>query len=694
MRIRGRYQWAASYAVSGAIVLIVTGLTWFFYEQETREFELELQRSSVQAEIDKIARNLEFSIARNANALDAIATYVSLQPDLSKLEVEAYARRTFLRNPEFKLVALAPDLVVSHVYPLEGNQAVVGLDYNKVPDQLEAVEKAVQSPNVVIAGPVNLVQGGQALIARKSVRTVDFGAFGPRLWGIISLVIDIDKILASSGINDAPFEIGLRGKDGFGSSGDMILGQSAIFGKEPVRARVELPTGHWMLAGVTTGGWAVPPQAYLKERIGFALSGLLALTLIWGVMRLVQLRMRADVRLKAAMNSIRDGFAYYDSDDRLVICNERYKEIYALSARAMVPGAKFEDIIRFGIKKGQYAEAIGREEEFLKERMKAHRDGQRDQEQKLEDGRWLRIAESRTPDGGTVGFRVDITELKNAREAAEQANRAKSEFLDVMSHELRTPLTVVLGGTPFLCRPELLPAATKLFNSLESKGEDAAEIKEEVDALLSSLKSLAGKVERSAKHLLTLINDVLDYSKLEAGRMDLKAQPLNLGDIVADLVDEFAPKAEKNGLYLDNEVDDLFVDADELKLRQVLINIVGNALKFTEDGGVKISADDRGRMVKVSITDTGCGIPEDRVDLVFNKFSQLDSGSARKAGGTGLGMAISKKIVEMHGGEITLNSKVGVGSTFTFTLPRAQGDIDGHDDDDASMALEAKQLRA
>lgn len=672
MKLRGKYLWAASYLGAGAIVCCLAAALWILYEREARVFERDKLRASVQAEIDLIAQSVESSITRNSNALDALATYVSLEPDIDRAKFEAYARRSFMRNSEFKLVALAPDLIVSNVFPLEGNQAVVGLDYRTIPAQLAAVNKAVAADEVIIAGPVDLVQGGQALIARKSVSTSDFGSFGPRLWGIVSLVLDIDMILDSAGVNEVTFNIALRGKDGLGSGGGMIRGEPAVFANDPVGVTVALPHGSWFIAGVPQGGWELPASTFFEARLGFALSAVLAVIIIWSVMRLVQLRWRADARLSAAIDSIDDGFAYYDSDDRLVICNAKYKEIYSISAEAMRPGAKFEDIIQFGIAHGQYPEAIGREKEFFQERMRAHRSGDIDIEQKLGNGRWLKISESRTPDGGKVGFRVDITELKNAMEAAEQANQAKSEFLDVMSHELRTPLTVVLGGTPFLCKPELLPAATKLFNSLEAKGEEAEDIKVEVEALLGSLKSLAGKVERSAKHLLTLINDVLDFSKIEAGRMDIVEKPVNVGSLISDLVDEYSLKADAKSLYLESDVGEIYVEADDLRLRQVLINIIGNALKFTDEGGVSISADDRGAMVKIIISDTGCGIQSDRLDAVFNKFSQVDSSSSRKAGGTGLGMAISKKIVEMHGGEISVDSTYGEGSTFSFTLPRAE----------------------
>lgn len=669
--LRGRFAWIASYSAATALIASITIATWALYERDARATALEQQRAAAQSELDLIAQSLEATFERHAGALDALAALVSLNPDLTKAQFDAYSRRTFLRDPEFKLVALAPDLVVTQVYPLEGNQAAIGLNYRENAQQLAAVEQAITAREVVVAGPVDLVQGGQALIARQAVEVLEFGALEARLWGIVSLVLDLDRILTRTGVTDTELRLAIRGKNGLGDSGGMIFGQPLVFAENPARVSVRLPHGEWSMAAVPASGWGLAQKTLLKERLGFALSGLAVMLLTLGIMRLVQLRMRADAQLASAINSIDDGFAYYDQDDRLVLCNDKYKALYALSAKAMVRGAKFEDIIRYGLENGQYAEGIGREEEFLKERLAAHRKGGVDLEQQLDDGRWLKIRESKSPEGGTIGFRVDITELKNARDAAESANRAKSEFLDVMSHELRTPLTVVLGGTPFLCRPEMLPAATKLFNSLEAKGEDAQEITAEVHQLLGALKSLAGKVDRSAKHLLTLINDVLDFSKIEAGRMDIDMEPLDLGEIVDDLIEEYSIKAEAKSLYLRSEIEGLSVHADQLRLRQVLINIIGNALKFTDEGGVVISAGEEGGKIVVDVRDTGCGIPADRINDVFQKFSQVDSSSARRAGGTGLGMAISKKIVEMHGGEISVESTLGEGSTFRFTLKRA-----------------------
>ncbi|GAA6209031.1 hypothetical protein NBRC116601_23240 [Cognatishimia sp. WU-CL00825] len=668
---RTNYLWMLSYLFSAVFVFLIGSIGWFFFEKQRLAEEHMQGRATVQSELEEVVANLEGAISRNTDLIRAVAAVIAVEPNIPQERFEQLVKQIFADRPEVKNVAAAPNLVIKYMYPLKGNEAAVGLNYREVPAQYAAVKHAINAPDVVVAGPVDLVQGGVGLIARKAVYAIHPVTRETQFWGIISLVIDYEQMFAQLGIPDLPFAFALRGKDSLGSTGELIFGESRIFGQRPVTARVNLPEGSWWAAAVPQEGWQGPMQLMWTIRVSFLLSALVVTLLIWVGLRLVQLRMKAVAQLTNAINSIDDGFALYDADDRLITCNDKYKELYSVSADLFVPGNKFADIIHEGIKRGQYPEAKGREAAFLSERLAAHRAADAAVEQQLDDGRWLKIAESRTPDGGTVGFRVDITELKNAKEVAERANLAKSEFLDVMSHELRTPLTVVLGGTPFLCRPELLPASSKLFATLEARGEEVADVKQDVDAMLGSLKTLAGKVERSAKHLLTLINDVLDFSKIEAGRMDVDFDDIRADVIVDELLEEFALKAAEKSLTLEQDVVPQLIRADITRMRQVLINILGNAIKFTDSGTVRVTTEVVGGFLRFDITDTGSGIPKDRLHEVFDKFTQLDSSSRRKAGGTGLGMAISKRIVEMQGGEISVTSKVGVGSTFSFTVPLA-----------------------
>jgi signal transduction histidine kinase/DNA-binding response OmpR family regulator/CHASE3 domain sensor protein len=242
--------------------------------------------------------------------------------------------------------------------------------------------------------------------------------------------------------------------------------------------------------------------------------------------------------------------------------------------------------------------------------------------------------------------------LDAARQEAERANRAKSEFLAAMSHELRTPMNSIMGFTARLIR--------KLGDTLPER---------EVDALRT--------VDRNAKHLLGLINDILDLSKIEAGKMECRPERFNLADVVRDVVGQAAPLLDGKpvALELDLPVAPVEIEADLRMLRQVTLNLVSNAIKFTDRGRVRVALADTedgviGSAVRLSVRDTGIGIrPDDRARL-FRRFSQLDGGPNRRAGGTGLGLVLSDQMVRLHGGRIDVESEPGAGSEFFVLLPR------------------------
>ncbi|MFN4153763.1 MAG: response regulator [Paracoccaceae bacterium] len=361
------------------------------------------------------------------------------------------------------------------------------------------------------------------------------------------------------------------------------------------------------------------------------------------------------MRIWAAIEAIPDGFVLFDREDRLLTCNQRYRDMNTESADILRPGVTFEDILRNGLAHGKYAEAVGREAEWMSERMAAHRATSSIREEKFSDGRWLRVLEQSTPDGGRVGLRVDITDWKNqqaaleaARLQAEAANRAKSAFLANMSHEIRTPMNGVVGMAELLCDTQLSEEQRLFAETIRSSGEA----------------------------LLVIINDILDYSKIEAERLTLHPEPFDLERTIHEVAMLLQPRARAKGIDLMIDYD-MFLPTrfvgDPGRIRQVLTNLVGNAVKFTDQGHVLVrvvgpEGEGGVQQVHVTVEDTGIGISPGNLEHVFGEFNQVEDQQNRKFEGTGLGLAITRRLIERMEGTVWVDSELGKGSCFGFRI--------------------------
>ncbi|MCC7023223.1 MAG: PAS domain S-box protein [Thermomicrobiales bacterium] len=257
------------------------------------------------------------------------------------------------------------------------------------------------------------------------------------------------------------------------------------------------------------------------------------------------------------------------------------------------------------------------------------------------------------------GFMVDITdrkraedELRAAKEAAEEASRLKSAFLSMATHELRTPLTIISGYV------ELLAESAR-------------------DHLTDEEREFLDVAQSSTKTLAALVDDLLDLARIEAGRLDLMVRPVNIADAIERVRRLVAAQAAAKGIDLAIDVapDLPLIAADINRLVQVLLNLFGNAVKFTERGSVRCTIRQAGAGVEIRIEDTGVGIPPESLPRIFDEFRQADSGTTRRFGGSGLGLAIARRLVEMHGGTIRATSQVGIGSVFTLWLPAADATL-------------------
>ncbi len=268
-------------------------------------------------------------------------------------------------------------------------------------------------------------------------------------------------------------------------------------------------------------------------------------------------------------------------------------------------------------------------------------------------GRTLQVNVAPTPEGGYVSILTDITErkraeaeLERAKEEAERANRTKSQFLANMSHELRTPLNAILGYIELI--------QDSIYGAVPEK-----------------VREVIGRIDHNGRHLLNQISDVLDLSKIEAGELKILLKDYLMQDIVNGVISNVGSLAVEKNLTLNAVVpSDLPTGlGDDRRISQVLLNLVGNAIKFTDEGGISVRVSTCDGAFRVAVADTGIGISEADQAEILTEFHQADGSSTRAHGGTGLGLAIAKRMVELHGGRLWIESTLGEGSTFSFSLP-------------------------
>ena len=387
-----------------------------------------------------------------------------------------------------------------------------------------------------------------------------------------------------------------------------------------------------------------------------------------------------NARLRDAVETISEAFVLWDRDNRLVMCNSKYQQFHGLPDDMVRPGSPYDEVI------------AAASEPIVSKRVAVagtNDDNSRTYEAQIEDGRWLHINERRTRDGGYVSVGTDITVLKESQQRfadseqqlkasvaelrlsrreleqqkqqlvdlaekyvveknrAEAANRAKSEFLANISHELRTPLNAVIGFS------EVMQQA--LFGPLGHP----------------KYQEYARDIYASGAYLLEVINDILDMSKIEAGRMSLDAGSVDLADILADSMKVVSQAAAERNITLDRHgPQHLLLEADRRALKQVFLNLLSNAVKFTRDGGsVDVHLSRSRGHVKIAIKDTGIGIPEVDIAKLGKPFEQVENQFSKSHQGSGLGLAISRALIELHGGSLRITSREGQGTTVTCMLP-------------------------
>ncbi len=756
----------------------------FFYEDREHQSE---RRAALTA-LSEAKSAIEARVLAQSQLIRGMAAAIAVNPDITQQEFADFAAQLLSFPNDIRNIGAAPDLIISRIYPLSGNEAALGLDYNQNEVQKAAALKARDEKEILIAGPINLVQGGVGLIARAPVFIPSKHGEEPSFWGLISAVIDSNKLFAEAGIEKPldGYRYAIRGKDSKGIDGDVFIGSQSVFAGNPELISINLPFGNWILAAQPNSGWGTETRSLVLSIILALVASLLGTIPIFVIRWLWITGEERSQKLDEIIWGTNVGTWEWNVQTGETSFNERWAEIIGYSLNELTPTTietwkklthpedlkKSDELLdkNFSKEESYYqCEARMRHKNgywvWVRDRGKVVEWSEDDEPLRMSGTRWeisgkknaeiklreseatlravsdnipiclnlkdiegrylyvnkpyeewfghsaeeiigkkaseflegaeeidnLSIAEKRMletgkphegeirvvrPSGevfdrilikfpikgeddsiiglGTAAF--DITERKKveaellrAKNEAEIANKSKSEFLASMSHEIRTPMTGISGFADLLLNDNLPPTS-----------------REKVE-----------KIKSSTASLLTIINDILDVSKLDAGKLEIEKvnfDPSKIANDVVQLFHQTCPPTKKNRLTITSKITPDFpagVCADPSRLRQVLINLIGNAVKFTDEGSVTLYCErkENENILKFRIVDTGIGIDQTTQEKLFGDFVQADASISRRYEGTGLGLSICKRLVELMRGEIGIESLPGEGSTFWFTLP-------------------------
>ena len=529
-----------------------------------------------------------------------------------------------------------------------------------------AISPATTEPSVYLARLVALPDRRQALavvevpmaaltvIIAQSAGNANLGITMERDDGRVLVTVPSGSGLRVRSDADPLSEDALRGEPTLAPS--RLTGVPAIVVARPtlyrsLRITVSLPLADALAAWYRN-----------RNIIAAATLALIALTLIGGALSQWQFNRLADARealarsvrtLDHALDAMPDGFMLCDRDDRVLRWNERYVQMLPWLRDVVKVGMKFQDLSDAVTGTDMLGASDAERRQWLDERERMHARGDGEMERDLGNGLIVRVTDRRTKEGGVVSVFHDVTaaerRLAQAKANAEAANQAKSQFLATMSHEIRTPLNAVLGLNELM-----------LHSTLDSQQRRHAEL-----------------IGSSGRLLLALINDILDVSRIEAGHLQLGSAPFSLRAAGQGVVELMRERALAKGLQLHLEAvpdDDTRVLGDAIRIQQILFNLVGNAIKFTDNGSVRVKlvvepGTERAATLRLEVDDTGIGIPESAMPTLFDRFTQADSTTMRRYGGSGLGLAITREIVQLMGGTIATTSTPGAGSRFVVAIP-------------------------
>ncbi len=674
---------AAGMGVLAALVVLAVGGAW---DRVQTAAYFDLTYGQVEQDLDLMSMDVLSELSSRLQPAVAVGAFVASSDYVSQEEFAGFAQRLLEEQPRVLGVQWQSDTQLVFQWPQEWDwrshrrPETMGAD--------EVVISRVQSPDA----------GGGLVLDAHFREAMPGNAHGPAGWAtvIIDLAALFDQIGLTDPLGNTRYALRLLGAEQ--PAGGALMGAQSLFDARGPQRILHMAGQQWEIAAAPANGWPAGWPRQASFRLLILVFSVIVAALVFQALRMPVRNRRAirravgeleanQARFRDAIHTLPAGFVIFDRDDRLAVCNERYRSLYKRSRPRLQVGRSFEEILAYGLEHGQYADAPEGDAkacaDFAEILQQRHSLPDSAFDVELGGGRWVRVVESRMQDGGTVSFHVDVTEQKftehvliDARQRADDANLAKSTFLATVSHEIRTPLNGVIGILSVLAGDTTMSEEQRTH---------------------------VGTARSSARHLLTLLNEILDISKMEAGKLELEPVDFGFRSMVEGAAAMVRAQAVAKGLDFIVEIDDAAprrtLRGDESRIRQVLLNLLSNAIKFTDQGEVRLvaraePAGVRGCPVWLEVSDTGVGFDPADTERLFQPFKQIDGNAARRFAGTGLGLAISQRLMDMMGGSITATGRPGEGARFqvSFNLPEGAALSTEERDETAPRLLTPKEL--
>lgn len=643
----------------GVTALAIAAAVVFIVEFLIRQRSEILARSDLQTKLEILASRLTSEIDASVDLARGLAAVIGARKGITEQEFTVSCEGLLAREPKIRNIALVVGSVITYNCPLAQNRASIGVDLRQRADQWPSFERMHASGKADIAGPLNLVQGGWTIVVRVPIFLGD-EARPPVFWGAISVPLRIDGLFEQSGIAAAAKELDMavRGNRNASLAPEFLLGHAAVFEDNPVIVEVPFPDGAWHLAAHTP-----PLDAMFTDDPALHVATLLLAVMGGSLFFVLAIHADRRHRLEAESNRNRDllrafmensPIAMYvkDIEGHYIDLNAEARNAFAIGERPYLGRTMkdfFDDAMAIDLAADDVRAKAG-------EVVRSERHTGRRQAYPWEREIKFPVTDAQGNVVAIGGYVFDITAGKEAEvrlvralRTAEEANRAKSEFLATMSHELRTPLNAIIGFSDVIRR--------ELFGSIGNP----------------TYRTYIEDIHASGRQLLDLLGGIIDLSAVESGHIEVKRESVASTDLINDcraIIEALAHERQHHLSIVDAAGSSCW--ADRRLLRQVLLNLASNATKYTRKGGrIEITTRDDADMVAFLVTDNGVGMAPDDIERAMQPFTRLGDPMRAEVGGSGIGLALVKRLVELMHGRLSITSTLDVGTTVEVCMPKA-----------------------